>query len=187
MSDNIKNKLPQQVAWHSLESDVIFSRLTTGTGGLKTDEVLGRLKQYGPNRLSPPKKRSTFERFVAQFRNVLIYVLLSAGALTALLGHWVDAGVIIVVVLLNAVIGFIQEGKAEKALEAIRTMLSSQAMVIRESKRSVLPADQLVPGDIVFVQSGDKVPARRLSSRTLAPTSRPARSPMANGPIGIPN
>jgi len=159
MSDNIKNKLPQQIAWHSLEPDVIFSRLTTGTSGLKIDEVPGRLKQYGPNRLSPPKKRSTFERFAAQFRNVLIYVLLSAGVFTAFLGHWIDAGVIIGVVLINAVIGFVQEGKAEKALDAIRTMLSSQAMVIREDKRSVLPADQLVPGDIVFVQSGDKVPA----------------------------
>ena len=157
--DKEKEFRQTQINWHSLESEVVLSRLASGTNGLKSDEAHNRLKQYGPNRLSPPKKRSAFERFAVQFHNILIYVLLAAGVLTTFLGHWVDAGVIIGVVLINAVIGFIQEGKAEKALEAIRTMLSHQATAIREGKRSVLPAEQLVPGDIVIVQSGDKVPA----------------------------
>ncbi|MBW2467179.1 MAG: cation-transporting P-type ATPase [Deltaproteobacteria bacterium] len=158
-----------QTKWYSLEAEIALSRLSSGTSGLETAEAENRLKQYGPNRLSPPRKRSTLERFAAQFHNVLIYVLLAAGILTAFLGHWIDAGVIIGVVLINAVIGFIQEGKAEKALEAIRSMLSHQATVLREGRRSVLPAERLVPGDLVIIQSGDKVPAdlRLLKAKDL--------------------
>ena len=90
---------------------------------------------------------------------MLIYVLLGAGAITTLLGHWVDAGVIFGVVVINGIIGFIQEGKAERAMEAVRRMLSPQALVSRDSHRIALPADQLVPGDVVHLQSGDRVPA----------------------------
>ncbi|MDX1776335.1 MAG: HAD-IC family P-type ATPase, partial [Desulfobulbales bacterium] len=147
------------IFWHSLEAEVALSQMSSSANGLKVEEAQERFKQYGPNKLSPPQKRSPLTRFIAQFQNVLIYVLLAAGIITAFLGHWVDAGVIIGVVLINAVIGFIQEGKAEKALEAIRTMLSSQAQVLRDGRRVTLPAEQVVPGDIVFIQSGDKVPA----------------------------
>jgi magnesium-transporting ATPase (P-type) len=155
-----EKKLQQpQIKWHALEAENVLSRLSTGTHGLSTEEVQERLKQYGSNLLSPPQKRSAIERFATQFHNVLIYVLLAAGVITVFLGHWIDAGVISGVVLINAVIGFIQEGKAEKALEAIRTMLSHQALVVRDGKRTVLPAEQVVPGDIVIVKSGDKVPA----------------------------
>jgi len=90
---------------------------------------------------------------------VLIYVLLAAAGVTAAIGHWVDSGVIVGVVLINALIGFIQEGKAEKALDAIRNMLTLQAMVRRDGKHFLMPAEQLVPGDIVSLESGDKVPA----------------------------
>jgi magnesium-transporting ATPase (P-type) len=145
--------------WHSLEIEKVFSEAKSGTGGLTTEEALNRLSQFGPNKLSPPKKRGPITRFIMQFHSVLIYVLLGAGIVTALLSQWVDAGVIIGVVFINAVIGFIQEGKAESALEAIRNMLSQQATVLRDGKRITLPADKLVPGDIVFLQSGDKVPA----------------------------
>lgn len=158
MKQETKFQKPE-IKWHSLEAEIALSRLSSSINGLNIKEAQERLKQYGPNRLSPPKKRSTFERFAAQFHNVLIYVLLAAGVLTVFLGHWVDAGVIIGVILINAVIGFIQEGKAERALEAIRTMLSHQAMVLREDRRTTMPAEQLVPGDIVVIQSGDKVPA----------------------------
>jgi magnesium-transporting ATPase (P-type) len=98
-------------------------------------------------------------RLLSQFRNVLIYVLLVSGAITALLHHWVDTSVIIGVVFINAVIGFIQEGKAEQALDAIRNLLSTQAIVVRDGKRLLLATEQLVPGDLVFLQAGDKVPA----------------------------
>jgi magnesium-transporting ATPase (P-type) len=127
--------------------------------GLSQTNAQHRLQEYGPNRLQTTKKKGPLARFLAQFHNVLIYVLLGAGGVTALLGHWVDSGVILSVVVINAIIGFIQEGKAEKALEAIRNMLSQQALVKRDGKFVSLPADQLVPGDIVSLQSGDKVPA----------------------------
>ena len=108
-------------------------------------------------------------RFLLQFHNVLIYVLLAAGMVTVALGHAVDAGVIFGVVVINAAIGFIQEGKAERALDAIRDMLSLHAQVLRDGRRQEVMADTLVPGDIVFLVSGDKVPAdlRLLEVRSL--------------------
>ncbi|OGB20941.1 MAG: carbonate dehydratase [Burkholderiales bacterium RIFCSPLOWO2_02_FULL_57_36] len=127
------------------------------------------MARYGANTLPSPPKRSAVLRFLMQFHNVLIYVLLGAAAVTALLGHWVDTGVIIGVVLINAVIGHIQEGKAEQALDAIRRMLSLHAQVLRDGRRKEILAESLVPGDIVFVASGDKVPAdlRLLEVRSL--------------------
>ncbi len=157
MDNNITSA--NRTHWHVLEIDRIFQQLQCSPQGLSGQEVEKRFSQYGPNKLSPPRKRSAFTRFMLQFHNVLIYVLLAAGVITALIGHWIDSGVIIGVVLINAVIGFIQEGKAEKALEAIRTMLSSHATVLRDGKRINLPAEELVPGDIVFLQTGDKVPS----------------------------
>jgi magnesium-transporting ATPase (P-type) len=108
-------------------------------------------------------------RFALQFHNVLIYVLLGAGAITAALGHWVDSGVIFGVVLIKAIIGFVQEGKAEEAIAAIRKMLSLNARVLHHGRRHAIPAQEVVPGDVVLLESGDKVPAdlRLLESRNL--------------------
>lgn len=145
--------------WHSHDSDAVFQQISSTVGGLSHEDAQQRLHKFGPNRLRPVKKKSPLARFLAQFHNLLIYVLLGSGVITALLGHWVDSGVIFGVVVINAIIGFIQEGKAEKALDAIRNMLSSQAMVKRNGKLISLAAEQLVPGDIVLLQSGDKVPA----------------------------
>jgi len=155
--------------WYALEIDSAFSRLSSSVNGLSQQDALQRLQKHGPNRLKPAVKKGPLARFLAQFHNVLIYVLLGASGITALLGHWVDSGVIIGVVVVNAIIGFIQEGKAEKALDAIRNMLSQQAMVKRDGKFISMTADQLVPGDVVLIQSGDKVPAdlRLFKSREL--------------------
>lgn len=157
MNQQLQEHTP--VAWHSLEPEHVMDRISATTDGLSSQEAEIRFAQYGANRLRPPKKKSTFARFLQQFHNLLIYVLLFSGGVTALLGHWVDSGVILGVVVINAVIGFIQEGKAEKALDAIRKMLSQQAMVKRDGRFTSLPAEQLVPGDVVMLQSGDKVPA----------------------------
>lgn len=146
-------------AWHAREASVAFQLLSSHEEGLSPSEVEQRLARYGPNRLNPPATRSALTRFLEQFQNVLIYVLLVAGVVTTAMGHFVDSGVIFGVVVINAIIGFIQEGKAERALEAVRNMLSPQAMVIRDGKRVTLPAEQIVPGDLVFIQSGDRVPA----------------------------
>ena len=146
-------------AWHALAVDAACAALGSGPGGLGEDAAARRLAVHGPNRLTPPRRRGPLARFLLQFHDVLIYVLLAAGTITALLGEWVDSGVIIGVVLVNAAIGFLQEGKAERALEAIRTMLSLEARLIRDGRRGVVPAEALVPGDLVLLQSGDKVPA----------------------------
>ncbi|MFC1589131.1 cation-transporting P-type ATPase [Pseudomonadota bacterium] len=145
--------------WHSLDTDKVFQNISSSADGLSQQDAEQHLQKYGANRLRPAKKKGPLARFLAQFHNVLIYVLLGAGVVTALLEHWVDSGVIIAVVILNAIIGFIQEGKAEKALDAIRNMLSHQAMVKRDGTFISLAAEQLVPGDVVLLQSGDKVPA----------------------------
>ncbi|MDO6749107.1 P-type ATPase, partial [Gilvimarinus sp. 1_MG-2023] len=98
-------------------------------------------------------------RFLQHFHNVLIYVLIASAVITALLGHWVDTGVILAVVVVNAIIEFIQEGKAEQAMDAIRHMLAPRANVIRNGERITVDGEQLVPGDIVLLEAGDKVPA----------------------------
>ena len=145
--------------WHALDNARVFTLLDAGPDGLAKERVNLRLGEYGPNRLPEAGTRGPLIRFLYQFHNVLIYVLLAASGVTAMLGHWVDAGVILGVVVVNAVIGFVQEGKAENALKAIRQMLSPQAMVLRDGQRQTIPSDELVPGDVVFMQSGDKVPA----------------------------
>jgi len=147
------------INWHAEKAENVFETLGTTADGLSQGETTNRLTEYGPNRLPEPKTRGALLRFLYQFHNVLIYVLMIAGAVTALLEHWVDASVIFGVVVLNALIGFVQEGKAENALRAIRQMLSPHAMVMRDGRRTTISAEKLVPGDIVLLQSGDKVPA----------------------------
>jgi magnesium-transporting ATPase (P-type) len=155
--------------WHSLPAQEALHELGADASGLSPDEAARRLEQYGPNRLTPPRRRGPLMLFLRQFHNVLIYVLLASAGVTALLAHWVDTSVIVGVVVINAIIGFIQEGKAEKAMEAIRLMLSPEATVLRDGKRQVAPAGELVPGDVVLLASGDKVPAdlRLLSAKNL--------------------
>ncbi len=155
--------------WHSLPAQEAMAALDTPPGGLSTDEALQRLERFGPNRLPAARKDGLLIRFARQFDNILIYVLLVSAGITALLAHWVDCSVIIGVVLINAIIGVIQEGKAERALDAIRNMLSPSATVLRDGQRHEIPAEQVVAGDIVLLASGDKVPAdlRLLEVRQL--------------------
>ncbi|HRF03858.1 cation-transporting P-type ATPase [Accumulibacter sp.] len=147
-------------AWHCLPiADALHQQSVAAASGLSQHAASERLEQYGRNSLPPPRRRGPFLRFALQFHNPLIYVLLVAGAVTFALGDYIDAGVIVGVVLINAVIGFIQEGKAEKALEAVSAMLASRATVLREGERHEIDASLLVPGDIVFLESGARVPA----------------------------
>ncbi len=148
-----------QPDWHSLEQEQVFELLDADAGGLGEAEAQRRLETYGANRLPEPPRRHPFVRFLLQFHNILIYVLLGAAAITALLHHVVDTLVILAVVLVNALIGFVQEGKAESAMEAIRQMLAPRAAVIRDGQRHTIDGDELVPGDIVLIEAGDKVPA----------------------------
>ncbi len=145
--------------WHNLTKEQVLTLLNASSSGLDEAEVLQRLATHGPNRLPEAPKRSPWLRFLLQFHNILIYVLLGAATVTALLGHFVDTLVILAVVLVNAVIGFAQEGKAEKAMEAIREMLAPRATVLRGGQRHTVDGEQLVPGEIVLIEAGDKVPA----------------------------
>ena len=146
-------------AAHALPVDQLYRDLSSGPRGLGEDEARRRLERLGPNRLPAVRGPGPLRRFLAQFDNVLIYVLLAAAVVTAALAHWVDTAVILGVVVINAVLGFLQEGKAERALDAIRDMLSPQAVAVRGGQRLTVPAEELVPGDLVFLQSGDRVPA----------------------------
>src|SRR5215470_13281023 len=148
------------VAWHTISADEVVKRLATNREkGLDPAEASRRLEKWGPNRLPEGKKRGPFMRFLAQFNNILVYVLLVAGFIKLMLSLWVDASIIFAVVILNALLGFIQEGKAEKALESIRNMLSAEARTMRDGEARMIPAEELVPGDIVLLESGDKIPA----------------------------
>jgi magnesium-transporting ATPase (P-type) len=147
------------IPWHARPAETAIDALATRPDGLTREEATERLATHGPNRLPPPQGRGPLLRLLAQFHNVLIYVLLGAGVVTAALQHWIDAAVIFGVVVINALIGFVQEGKAERALDAIRDMLSPSATLMRDGRRVVLPAEEIVPGDGVLLQSGDKVPA----------------------------
>ncbi|MCZ8098677.1 MAG: HAD-IC family P-type ATPase [Burkholderiales bacterium] len=144
---------------HSRPAVACFAALDASPDGLTGAEAARRLAALGPNRLPEAHGRGPLLRFLAQFHNVLIYVLLGAAAVTGVLQHWVDTGVILAVVLANAVIGFLQEGKAEAAMAAIRGMLAPRAAVLRDGARVTVDATGLVPGDVVLLEAGDKVPA----------------------------
>lgn len=156
--------------WHSRDGAEVLVDLDSDVRGLSGQAASDRLRDHGPNTLPQPARHGLLVRFLLHFHNILIYVLLGAAVVTALLGHWVDTVVILAVVVLNAVIGLVQEGKAEKAMDAIRHMLAPTAAVIRDGKRQTVPGESLVPGDIVLLESGDKVPAdlRLLKARGLA-------------------
>ncbi|WP_296660484.1 HAD-IC family P-type ATPase [Paraburkholderia sp.] len=147
-------------AWHAVTGDEAIKRLgTNAAAGLATADVTARLRQYGPNRLPATGKQSQLRRLLNQFHNVLVYVLLGCGFVKLMLGLWIDASVILGVVVINSVLGFVQEGKAEKALDSIRNMLSAEARTLRDGEARMIASEDLVPGDIVLLESGDKVPA----------------------------
>ncbi|MEZ5826287.1 MAG: cation-transporting P-type ATPase [Geminicoccaceae bacterium] len=155
--------------YHAQPAGDALDTLDTTPAGLSTEEATRRLSKHGPSRLPEPPKRSPVLRFLAHFHNVLIYVLLGAAVVTAALQHWIDTGVILAVVIVNAVIGYIQEGRAEQAMAAIRGMLAPHSAVLRDGKRVSVDAAELVPGDIVLVEAGDRVPAdlRLIEARGL--------------------
>ncbi|MBL9060000.1 MAG: HAD-IC family P-type ATPase, partial [Mangrovicoccus sp.] len=155
---------------HSLTAEACLDALGTGPEGLTSAEAVRRLAAQGPNLLPEARGRGPLKRFLFQFHNVLIYVLLGAALVTAALRHGVDTGVILAVVLVNAVIGFVQEGRAEAAMTAIRSMLAPQSAVLRDAARITVAGADLVPGDIVLLEAGDRVPAdlRLIEARGLA-------------------
>ncbi|AGA85780.1 cation-transporting P-type ATPase [Stutzerimonas stutzeri] len=155
--------------WHACQTDEALRALDSSSAGLTHEQAQQRLLQYGANRLDEAKPASIWQRLLRHVNNVLLYVLIAAALVTALMGHWVDTFVILVVVVLNVVIGFVQEGKAEKALQAIRHLLAPHAVVLRDGRQQDIDAADLVPGDVVLLASGDSLPAdvRLLQARNL--------------------
>ena len=145
--------------WHSEPAEAALELCRSSAKGLSSEEAARRLEADGPNRLPAAKPRSLFARVFAQFNNLLICVLLASAVVTILLRHALDAVVILAVVIINAAIGFIQEGRAEKSLEVIRAMLTRESSVLRDGRRLTVPAESLVVGDVVLTEAGDRIPA----------------------------
>lgn len=146
-----------------------FYRMTAGeaaahlrtdpAAGLDDGEAAARLAELGPNELRDRPKRTILQKVAEQFADFLILVLVAAGIISGVLGEWIDAGVILAIVVINAVLGIVQEGRAERAIEALKKLAAPNARVVRAGKTAVLPAASLVPGDLVLIEAGDVVPA----------------------------
>ena len=155
--------------WHALELAEVLTEFGTSEVGLDPEEAARLLVLNGPNQLSTARRTSALKRFLFQFNQPLIYILLASAVITAALGKWTDATVIFGVTFINAVIGYLQEAKAEKAIDALAKMVITEATVRRGGGKLRIPSAQLVSGDVVVLQSGDRVPAdlRLLRQRSL--------------------
>ena len=183
--------------WHAETAAAALERCRASAQGLTSAEAAQRLEANGPNRLPAGKRRSLAARLFAQVNNLLIYVLLASALIAFLLGHGVDTVVILGVVVINATIGFIQEGRAEKALDAIRGMLTRETSVMRDGRRLTVPVESLVVGDVVLTEAGDRIPAdlRLLRASSLrieeavltgesAPADKATEPVAADAPLG---
>jgi len=147
-------------AWHSLETPQVLQQLKVDDRkGLTADEVRARLDRYGSNELKKEERASPFTLFLNQFKNILIVILLIATALSAMVGEILDASLILVIVVFCAVLGFVQEYRAEQALEALKKMLSPTITVLRDGREEEVPSKDLVPGDLLLLEAGDRIPA----------------------------
>jgi len=148
--------------WHSLKPEEVFDKLGAGSSGLSSVDAAERIKKYGLNELSSRKKTSPLMLFLCQFNNFLIYILILATVISFLIGEVVDAGIIAAIVVLNAILGFLQEYKAERSIESLKSLIVQEAFVIRDGHRLKVPASTLVPGDVIEVEAGENVPADSL-------------------------
>jgi len=148
------------VAWHALETGEAVERLATDARrGLSADEVAARLEEHGPNRLEAEPPVSDLVLLARQFASPLILILVVATVVTVLLREYADAAVIVAVLVLNAVIGFTQERRADRSVHALMSLASPHATVVRDGRRARIDADDLVPGDLVILEAGDRIPA----------------------------
>ena len=146
-------------SWHSFSAEDVISKLNAPPTGLSSEEAEKRLQQYGANELKEKPRPSFFQLVLAQLNNFIVILLIIASIISAVLGDWIEAGVIMLIVVLNAALGVIQESKAEEALAALKKMAAPECQVLRDGQRISVPARELVPGDIVFLEAGNFVPA----------------------------
>lgn len=157
--DSAKAQVKDSVTYHTLDTAEVMKRLNTREQGLSHDEAAQLLERYGRNVLKEAQTKSLLAKFIEQFKNVMIFILLAAAVLSGILGEWTDTVIILLVVVLNAVLGVIQENKAEQALEALKSMSSPLARVRRGGQVAEIKSEKLVPGDIVLLEAGNVVPA----------------------------
>lgn len=149
----------EKIVWHTVDAATALSLLGSSPDGLSEEEAERRLREFGPNRIEEGKKISPLGIFLHQFRDFMVLVLLAATLISGLLGEYTDAVAIIAIIVLNGILGFLQEYRAEKSLASLRELTAPTARVLREGRKWVIPAADLVPGDIVFLEAGDRVPA----------------------------
>jgi len=145
--------------WHTLTPEATFTSLESGANGLSSAQAAARLQEYGPNEIQAAKQVSPWEILLAQFKNVLILILLVAVIISLFLGHGIESIIIAVIVLFAVGLGFVQEYRAERAIEALRQMAAPTATVLRDGTEVKIPARELVPGDVILLRTGDRVPA----------------------------
>ncbi|MFA4902287.1 MAG: cation-translocating P-type ATPase [Desulfobaccales bacterium] len=145
--------------YYTLPSEQVLSIFDTGPSGLSASQARERLEQYGPNELTPPKKISPWTIFLWQFQNLLIIILIAATGISFFLGEHLDAYVILVIILACTVLGFVQEYRAEQAAAALQKLAAPEAAVLRDGREQVIPAREVVPGDVLVLHTGDKVAA----------------------------
>jgi Ca2+-transporting ATPase len=149
-----------QVTWHALSREQVLEKLDSGLEqGLSGEQAKSRIEKYGPNELEEGKKTTFLQMVIAQLNSFVVILLIVAAAISALLGETIDAIAIVTIVVLNTVMGVVQEGKAQQELAALKKMASPEAQVLRDGHRVSVPARELVPGDIVFLETGNFVPA----------------------------
>ena len=146
-------------SWHVLTVDEAYHQVESQSGGLTDSDAAQRLQLYGPNELQAAHRVSPWEILLEQFKNVLVIILLVATALSLFLGHGIESIVIAIIVLFAVGLGFVQEYRAERAIEALRQMAAPTATVVRNGEEIKLPARELVPGDVIILHTGDRIPA----------------------------
>ncbi|MDD1662179.1 MAG: HAD-IC family P-type ATPase, partial [Methanomicrobiales archaeon] len=159
---------PGSSPFHAYPVSRVLEELRSGSGGLTEPEARARLAVHGPNRLQENVKESPLLLLARQFTDLLIVILAIAAVISGILGEWLDAAAIFAIILLNGAIGFLQEYRAEKALEALKKMIAPVARVIRGGTEGIVDARDLVPGDIVLIMEGDRVPADARLLETVA-------------------
>jgi Ca2+-transporting ATPase len=148
-----------QIAWHALDAATAMARLGAPESGLSPAEVARRTEEYGLNELREKPRPTFLQLVIAQLNNFIVILLIAASLISALLGDWLEAAVIMLIVVLNAILGVVQESRAEEALAALKKMAAPESQVLRDGKRVSVPARELVPGDVVFLEAGNFVPA----------------------------
>ena len=149
---------PPKADWHTLSTDEAMARLGSSPSGLTGAEAGKRLAAAGPNELKASKRVSPWRLLLEQFKNVLILILLGATGLSIALGHGLESLVIAVIVLFAVLLGFVQEYRAERAIESLRKLAAPNALVLRDGHELKIPARDVVPGDVVMLHTGDRVP-----------------------------